>query len=70
MSLVTRSKRSERERLPSGPVVYALQLAGLLDTSMPDRYVQPKIERLISLLSASPVGEARLLMPKGMAYKD
>jgi hypothetical protein len=24
----------------------------------------------ISLLSASPVGEARLPMPKGMAYKD
>jgi hypothetical protein len=30
----------------------------------------PKIERIISLLSASPVGEARLPMPKGMAYKD
>jgi hypothetical protein len=29
-----------------------------------------KIERIISLLSASPVGEARLPMPKGMAYKD
>jgi hypothetical protein len=28
------------------------------------------IERIISLLSASPVGEARLPMPKGMAYKD
>jgi hypothetical protein len=26
--------------------------------------------RTISLLSASPVGEARLPMPKGMAYKD
>jgi hypothetical protein len=29
-----------------------------------------RIERIISLLSASPVGEARLPMPKGMAYKD
>jgi hypothetical protein len=29
-----------------------------------------QIERIISLLSASPVGEARLPMPKGMAYKD
>jgi hypothetical protein len=28
------------------------------------------LERNISLLSASPVGEARLPMPKGMAYKD
>jgi hypothetical protein len=25
---------------------------------------------IIRLLSASPVGEARLPMPKGMAYKD
>jgi hypothetical protein len=33
-------------------------------------YLTPKIERIISLLSASPVGEARLPMPKGMAYKD
>jgi hypothetical protein len=32
-------------------------------------YLTPK-ERIISLLSASPVGEARLPMPKGMAYKD
>jgi hypothetical protein len=33
-------------------------------------YLTPKIERIISLLSAYPVGEARLPMPKGMAYKD
>jgi hypothetical protein len=34
-------------------------------------YLIPKIERIIiSLLSASPVGEALLPMPKGMAYKD
>jgi hypothetical protein len=30
----------------------------------------PKIERIIVLLSASPEGEARLPMPKGMAYKE
>jgi hypothetical protein len=29
-------------------------------------YLTPKIERIISLLSASPVGEARLPMPKGI----
>jgi hypothetical protein len=29
-----------------------------------------KIERIIVLLSASPEGEARLPMPKGMAYKE
>jgi hypothetical protein len=33
-------------------------------------YLTPKIERIISLLSASRVGEARLPMPKGMAYKE
>jgi hypothetical protein len=33
-------------------------------------YLTPKIERITSLLSASPVGEARLPMPKGMADKD
>jgi hypothetical protein len=33
-------------------------------------YLTPKIERIIVLLSASPEGEARLPMPKGMAYKD
>jgi hypothetical protein len=31
---------------------------------------QAKIERIIVLLSASPEGEARLPMPKGMAYKE
>jgi hypothetical protein len=33
-------------------------------------YLTPKIERIIVLLSASPEGEARLPMPKGMAYKE
>jgi hypothetical protein len=33
-------------------------------------YLTPKIERIISLLSASPVGEAGLRKPTGMAYKD
>jgi hypothetical protein len=33
-------------------------------------YLTPKIERIIVLLSASPQGEARLPMPKGMAYKE
>jgi hypothetical protein len=33
-------------------------------------YLTPKIERVIVLLSASPEGEARLPMPKGMAYKE
>jgi hypothetical protein len=33
-------------------------------------YLTPKIERMIVLLSASPEGEARLPMPKGMAYKE
>jgi hypothetical protein len=33
-------------------------------------YLNPKIERIIVLLSASPEGEARLPMPKGMAYKE
>jgi hypothetical protein len=32
-------------------------------------YLTPKIERIIVLLSASLEGEARLPMPKGMAYK-
>jgi hypothetical protein len=32
--------------------------------------IAPKIERIIVLLSASPEGEARLPMPKGMAYKE
>jgi hypothetical protein len=31
-------------------------------------YLTPKIERIIVLLS--PEGEARLPMPKGMAYKE
>jgi hypothetical protein len=33
-------------------------------------YLTPKIERIIVLLSASPEAEARLPMPKGMAYKE
>jgi hypothetical protein len=33
-------------------------------------YLAQKIERIIVLLSASPEGEARLPMPKGMAYKE
>jgi hypothetical protein len=33
-------------------------------------YLTPKIERIIVLLSASPEGEARLPMLKGMAYKE
>jgi hypothetical protein len=33
-------------------------------------YLTPKIERIIVQLSASPEGEARVPMPKGMAYKE
>jgi hypothetical protein len=42
---------------------------GVLEVQLAVKCNHDKVQG-ISLLSASPVGEARLLMPKGMAYKD
>jgi hypothetical protein len=53
--------------LPCILLVALPELSRLTETS---QSLLTKIERIIVLLSASPEGEARLPMPKGMAYKE